>query len=66
MRFDMEPMQAEGLGVGAARHGAEGAIGGVAVAGKLRGLRSEQQRQRLAGRDPVDFGRKPARGGDIS
>ena len=66
MRLDIEAMQAERLGVGAARHGAEGAIGGVAVARKLRRLRGEQQRQRLAGRDPVDFGRKPARGGDIA
>ena len=35
-----------------AAHGAEGALGGGAVAGHLRRLRGEQQRQRIAGRQP--------------
>ena len=38
--FDEKPVQAERLGVGAARHGAEHAFGAVAVAGKLGGLRA--------------------------
>ena len=51
LRLDEQAVQAERLGVGAARHGAEGALGAVAVAGELRRLRAEQQRERLAGRD---------------
>ena len=33
----------------------EGALGRGAVAGELRGLRAEQERERLVGRDPARF-----------
>ena len=49
----IEAVQAEQLGVVAARHHVEGALGGGAVAGELRRLGAEQQGERLAGRDAV-------------
>ncbi len=52
LRFDIEAAQAEQLGFLMPRHGAEGALGGGPVAGHLRRLRAEQQRQRLARRQP--------------
>ena len=52
LRLDVEAMQAEQPGVVAQRHGLEGALGGRPVAGELGRLGAEQQRQRLAGRDP--------------
>ena len=38
-----------------ARHRAEGALGRGAIAGELRRLRGEQQRQRIARRQPRGF-----------
>ena len=52
LRLDIKPAQTEQLGVVAPGHGAERALGGGAVAGHLRRLRGEQQRQRIAGREP--------------
>ena len=66
MRFDEQAMQAERLGVGAARHGAEGAFGAFAVARELRRLRVEQKRQRLMRRQPVDRGGVLLRGRDVA
>ena len=65
-RLDEQAVQAERLGVGAARHGAECALGGLAITGKLRRLRAQQQRQRLARRDAVGLRGEFARGGDIA
>ena len=44
----IQPAQAEQPRVGALRHGAERLLGAGAVAIELRGLRAQQQRQRLA------------------
>ena len=66
VRFDEKAMQAERLGVGAARHGAKGALGAVAVAGELGRLRAQQQRQRLARSEAVGIGRKFSRGVDVA
>ena len=44
-------MQAEQLGVVARRHGVKRALGRGAIARELRGLRAEQERERLARRD---------------
>ena len=66
MRFDEQPMQAERLGVGAACHGAEGALGALAVARELRRLCVQQQRERLGGREPVDRGGVFLRGRDVA
>ncbi len=52
LRLDIESAQAEQLGVVAPGHFAESALGAVAVAGHLRRLRGEQQRQRIARRQP--------------
>ena len=54
--FDEQAVQADKLGVGPARHGTERFVGGRTIAGKLRGLRREQQRQRLGGGDPARLG----------
>ena len=51
LRLDIKAVQAEQLGVVARRHRVEGALGRGAVAGELRRLRAEQQRERLARRD---------------
>ena len=51
LRLDEQAAQAEQLGVVALGHGAERELRGSTVAGQLRALRVEQQRQRLAGRD---------------
>ena len=50
-RLDEQAVQAERLGVGAACHRAEGAVGAVAVAGELCRLRGNKKRKRLAGRE---------------
>src|SRR5262249_35608045 len=57
MRFDKKAVQPEPLGIGAAGHRAEGAIGGLAVAGKLRMLGVEEKRQRLGRRGTLGFRR---------
>jgi hypothetical protein len=66
VRFDEQAMQAERFGVGAARHGAEGALGAFAVAAKLGRLRAQEQRQRLARCETVGIGRKFSCGVDIA
>ena len=43
-RLDEEPVQAKRFGVGPARHGAEGAVGRLGIAAKLRRLRMEKKR----------------------
>src|SRR5262249_48529511 len=48
--FNKKAAQAEKLGVGAARHFGEGALRRLAIAGELRRLRAEQERQRFARR----------------
>ena len=52
LRLDIKSAQAQELRVVALGHVAEGALGGGAVAGHLRRLRDQQQRQRIAGRQP--------------
>ena len=64
--FNEEAVQAERLGVGTACHGTEHAFGAVAVAGKLGGLRAQQQRKRLVGGDAVDFGAQSPRDGHVT
>ncbi len=59
-------MQAEHLGVVAARHLLEGGGGRVAVAGELRRLRAQQQGQRLARRDAPGLGGEPLGGAGIA
>ena len=49
LRFDEQAAQAQQPGVLALGHGAEGALRAVAVAVELRGLRVQQQRQRIVG-----------------
>ena len=66
LRLDIEAVQAERLGVGAARHGAESVFGSVAVAGELRRLRGEKKRQRLAGSDAIDGSGMQAGSGGIA
>ena len=62
----IEPVQAEQPRVVARRHGVEGALGGVAVAGQLRRLRAEQQRQRLVRRDARRLVGESARGAHVA
>ena len=50
LRLDIKAVQAKQLGVVARRHHVEGALGCGAVARELRGLRAEQERERLARR----------------
>ena len=52
LRLDEQAVQAQQLGLRAVRHGAERRIGAAARAGELRGLRLQQQRQRLVGGMP--------------
>ena len=66
LRLDIEPAQAEQLGVVAPGHVAEGALGAGAVAGHLRRLRGEQQRQRIAGRQPRRVVGRAARAAQIA
>ena len=49
LRLDEQAVQAERLGIGAARHGAESAFGGFAVAGELRRLRVSSSASGSAG-----------------
>ena len=52
LRLDEEPAQPEQLRLRLIRHGAKRRIGAVARTGQLRGLRLQQQRQRLVGGMP--------------
>ena len=54
-RLDEQAMQTKRFGIGAVRHVAEHTGGGFPVAGKLRRLRAEQQRERFGGRDALGF-----------
>ena len=57
LRFDEQPAQAEQPCILALGHGAEGALRAFAVAVELRGLRVQQQRQRIVrGMAPRDVG----------
>ena len=47
LRLDEQPAQAEQPRIGAPRHGAERFLGAGPVAVELRGLRAQQQRERL-------------------
>ena len=66
LRLDEQAVQAEQPGVVARRHGVEGALGRLAVAGELRRLRAEQQRERLVRRDPRRLVGEPARGAHVA
>ena len=64
--LDEKSMQAERLGIGAACHGAKGRIRRFTIAGELRRLRAEKQRQRFSRRDALGFGGVLARGNEIA
>ncbi len=66
LRLDEQAAQAERLGVGAARHIAENAVGRVAIAAELRRLCAQQQRQRFGRRQTLGVGGVLARRGEIA
>ena len=66
LRLDEQPAQPEDLGVGSPRHGAERFLRRRAVAVKLRGLRRQQQRERLVGREAVDLAGELARSAHVA
>jgi len=65
-RLDVEAVQAEQPGIAAPRHRFKRARGAGAIAGKLRGLRSQEQRERLVRRDALRLFGKFARGARVA
>ena len=65
-RLDEEAAQPEHARLRILGHAAEGSLGAAAVAGDLRGLCLEQQRQRLAAEEPLGLAGVAARGAGIA
>ncbi len=66
LRLDVETAKPEQLRIGARAHVAEGALGRDTVAGHLRRLRGQQQRERIARRKPRRIGGGPARQAQVA
>ena len=65
-RLDEEAAQPEHARLGILGHAAEGRLGAAAVAGDLRRLRLEEERQRLAAEKPLGLAGVPAGGAGIA